>query len=121
MAFAIGLWFVFAFAFLFNCSQSFRSISLAPSQSSEVIPQRDIRITQVALGDELADASARNSIKISYMNRANFDGDGDDDDDDDDEEGAAKKLEDALTTTVLCSLTAGKVRLCHLLVVFHAT
>jgi FK506-binding nuclear protein len=64
------------------------------------VPQCDLRITNAALGDQLADASARTSVKVTYNTPVKVD----EDDNEDDENGP-----EPLTTTVLCSLTPGKV------------
>jgi FK506-binding nuclear protein len=60
-----------------------------------------LRITNVALSDELADANGRTSLKLTYASPGAVD---DDEDEDDDEEEEPK-----LVTTVLTSLTPGKV------------
>lgn len=70
---------------------------MAPGQPQAVIPQADIRITNVALGEEVADASGRTTVKFTYNTLIQVDTD--------DEEDALEPL----STTVLCSLTAGKV------------
>ena len=63
------------------------------------IPQSDLRITNIALGDELADASGRTSVKLTYQTPIKLD-----DNDEEDEESA-----EPISTTVLGSLTPGKV------------
>jgi FK506-binding nuclear protein len=68
------------------------------------IPQSDLRITNIALADELADASGRTSVKLTYQTPIKMNDD--EDDDDEDEEEALEPL----STTVLGSLTPGKVR-----------
>lgn len=91
-------------SFLLICTQYFcRSIALKPSDEPvSFIPQSDLRITNIALGDELADAASRTSVKLTYQTPVKLD-----DDDEDDEEDAPEPL----STTVLGSLTPGKVRL----------
>ncbi|KAF8633337.1 hypothetical protein AX17_004509 [Amanita inopinata Kibby_2008] len=81
-------------------SIGFWSQELIPGKEEVVVPITDLRITNVALGDELADASGRTTVKITYYPAGNVQ-DEDEDEDEDDE-----KLSE--TTTVLCSLTAGK-------------
>lgn len=75
-----------------------------PGQGISIIPQSDLVITNAALGAELADASGRTSVKLTYMRPIKVTDDEEDDDekDDDDEE-------DAQVEIVLCSLTPGKV------------
>jgi FK506-binding nuclear protein len=71
---------------------------LKPSKEPfSFIPQSDLRITNIALGDELSDASGRTSVKLTYQTPVKID--------DDDAESP-----DPLSTTVLGSLTPGKVR-----------
>jgi FK506-binding nuclear protein len=61
-----------------------------------VKPQSDLRITNAALGDELKDKSGRTTVKLTYPTAVTLDSDDDDG--------------DSLSSTFLCSLTAGKVR-----------
>ena len=65
------------------------------------IPQSDLRITNIALGDELSDPSGRTSVKLTYQTPIRLD---------DDEEDEDAESPDPLSTTVLGSLTPGKVR-----------
>lgn len=70
-----------------------------------VSPAADIRITNVALGDVVADASSRTTVKLTYPDPAGG-ADEDSDDDMEDVEDAPKEL----ISTVVCSLTPGKVQ-----------
>lgn len=63
----------------------------------------DVRITNAALGEDIADEKARSTIKLTYENIAPADID--DVEEDEEEELKAEKV-----TTVLCALTPGKVR-----------
>ncbi|KIY50143.1 FKBP-like protein [Fistulina hepatica ATCC 64428] len=81
---------------------SFWSLSLTPGKPEEVEPESDIRVAHVSLGDELEDESKRTSVKITYASRRVFDED-EEGSDNEDESGLAPK------TTVLCSLTPGKI------------
>jgi len=83
MAVAVALW----------------SVALTPGKTESIIPQSDLRITNVALGDELADASGRTSVKFTYNTPIKLSEDDEDDDD----------VPEPLSTTVLCSLTPGKI------------
>lgn len=65
----------------------------------EFIPQSDLRITNIALGDVLADPSGRTSIKLTYQTPVKLDSDDEDNED----------APDPISTTVLGSLTPGKV------------
>jgi len=97
---AIALWYVPRLAHLVKFSWVCRSLALKPSKEPfSFIPQSDLRITNIALGDELSDASGRTSVKLTYQTPVKID------DDDDDAESP-----DPLSTTVLGSLTPGKVR-----------
>jgi FK506-binding nuclear protein len=64
-------------------------------------PQSDLRITNIALGDELADESGRTSVKLTYQTPIKIE---EDEIEDEDEESP-----EPLSTTVLGSLTPGKV------------
>lgn len=64
-----------------------------------IVPQSDLRITNAALGEELADSTGRTTVKFTYNTPIAID------EDDSDEENTPE-----LSTTVLCSLTPGKVR-----------
>jgi len=69
------------------------------------VPITDLKISNVALGDTLADPNGRSTVKITYNAPAPHDSDDEDEDgEDEDEQPAIKEV-----TTVLCSLTAGKV------------
>lgn len=82
---------------------------MAPGEPVEVSPPGDVRITNVALGDVLADQSARTTIKLMYKSPSGGQ-DSDDEDEDEDEEKEDTDIE--IETTVLCSLTPGKVNSC---------
>ncbi|KAF8893978.1 hypothetical protein BD779DRAFT_1504605 [Infundibulicybe gibba] len=88
MAVAIGLW----------------SQKLTPGKAEVIVPQADLRITNVALGEEVADASGRTTVKFSYSSIPSH-VDSDDDEEGDDEDEVAP----AASTTILCSLTAGMI------------
>ena len=75
-------------------------MAVSPGKRVTVVPQADLRIVNVALSHELADASGRTSVTVTYDMLSKADEDGEDDDDD----------APSTTTTVLCSLTPGKVR-----------
>jgi FK506-binding nuclear protein len=72
---------------------------LKAGEKEVVIPQSDLRITNAALGDELKDKSGRTIVKLTYPTAVPLDSDDDDGD-----------SPEALSSTFLCSLTAGKVR-----------
>lgn len=77
------------------------SLVVKPGKPEVFQPIGDLRITNVALGHELADQNARTSLKFTYNKPTRID----DDDEEDNEEAQA--------STVLCSLTPGKVREDH--------
>jgi FK506-binding nuclear protein len=77
-----------------------RSIVLTPGQKETIVPQADLQIKNAALGEQLSDGSGRTTVKLTYQNPAVHD----DEVDELDEE-----TPEAEMTTVLCSLTAGKV------------
>lgn len=86
-------------------------VSADEEDPTEFSPPADVRITNVALGADLEDENGRTSLKLIFPTQGERDSDDeeeeeeDDDDDDDDL---------PLSTTVLCSLTPGKVRHAHL-------
>ncbi|THH19960.1 hypothetical protein EW146_g1320 [Bondarzewia mesenterica] len=47
------------------------SIAIKPGERESIIPQGDLRITNVALGDELQDDSGRTSVKLTYLRPVN--------------------------------------------------
>lgn len=81
-----------------------RSIVLTPGKAEVIVPQGDLQIKNAALPDKLQDGSARTSVKLTYQSLSSLD---DEDDEDEDEDEPPKG---PAVTTVLCSLTPGKVR-----------
>src|ERR1700727_1421735 len=77
---AIALWYVPKSNCLVKCSMSFRSLALKPSKEPfTFIPQSDLRITNIALGDELSDPSGRTSVKLTYQTPIKLDDDDEED------------------------------------------
>ncbi|KAI8992949.1 hypothetical protein BD414DRAFT_535538 [Trametes punicea] len=87
------------------------SYTAAPGEPSVISPAGDIRITNIALGDQLADESGRTTVKLIYRRPGADEEESDEESDEEDEENNDKKdKEDTdLVTTVLCSLTPGKI------------
>ena len=77
----------------------YRSIALKGGEEKSVELPVHVQVTNISFGEDLADATGRTVVKLTYSLPHN-----DDDDDDDDDEGALSR-----TTTVLCALTPGKV------------
>ncbi|KAI0633471.1 hypothetical protein C8Q77DRAFT_1115145 [Trametes polyzona] len=75
-----------------------------PGEPTVISPASDIRITNIALGDELADESGRTVVKLSYRRPGS-----DEPDSDEEEEEEEKNDNEELATTALCSLTPGKI------------
>lgn len=73
---------------------------LTPGQKETIVPQADLQIKNAALGEILSDGSGRTTVKLTYINPATID---------DEEEDEVDQPSPAEMTTVLCSLTAGKV------------
>lgn len=75
--------------------------------AQELTPPADVRITNVALGAELADQKGRTSVKLVYLPF----GDSDDEDEEEEEEGdeEAQASRGAPTETILCTLIPGQV------------
>lgn len=80
-----------------------RSVAVAPGEPVPVVPPGDVRITNIALGEELADESARTTVKLMYRTP----GASEESDEEDDEEDEEEDVE--IETTVLCSLIPSKV------------
>jgi hypothetical protein len=78
---------------------NYRSTVLKPGDTVEVTPPTDLRITNIALGEEVADANSRTSVRMIYRPPM---AEEDEDEEDKDDSGA-------LATTILASLTPGKV------------
>ncbi|KAF8638029.1 hypothetical protein AX16_010661 [Volvariella volvacea WC 439] len=72
------------------------SRALVPGKEEVIIPDEDICITNAALGDELDDSNSRTTVKLIYT--ASPDGEDEEDEEESEE-----------TTTILCSLTPGKI------------
>ncbi|KAJ3791020.1 hypothetical protein GGU10DRAFT_338461 [Lentinula aff. detonsa] len=86
------------------------SIAIAPwgvelegGKTVEIRPPSDLKITNVALGDVLADANERTTFKLGIPLLSESEDDEDDEDDEGNEE------EDKMQTLTICSLTAGKI------------
>lgn len=69
----------------------------------EICPEADVRITNIALTDELADASGRTTVKLNYT--------APEPSDESDEEDEDAEPSQRLVTTAITSLTPGKVSL----------
>lgn len=74
---------------------------MEPGKPVGIEPQADLKITNVALGHELKDASGRTTVKLTFQPPIQPESD----DEDDDEKPNSEPSE-----TILCSLTPGKVR-----------
>ncbi|KAI0674917.1 hypothetical protein C8Q78DRAFT_1009663 [Trametes maxima] len=83
------------------------SITATPGEPSVISPPSDIRITNIALGDQLADENGRTTVKLVYRRPGADEPDSDEEDEDEDEEKENDNAE--LSSTVLCSLTPGKI------------
>ncbi|KAJ6499186.1 hypothetical protein C8R45DRAFT_981442 [Mycena sanguinolenta] len=68
------------------------SCTVEPKKASTVNPPAAIRITNVALGDVLADSSARTTVKLTYGDN-----------------GAMEEEEPPKKSTFICALTPGKI------------
>lgn len=77
---------------------------MQPGEPVSILPPGDLRITNVALGDELADENGRSSVKLTYRGPPESEENDEESEDEEEEEDDAEPV-----TTVLCSLTPGKV------------
>lgn len=80
---------------------------LTPGEAEVIVPQGDLQIKNAALPDELQDDSARTSVKLTYQSLSSLD---EEDEGEEDEEDADEPPKGPAVTTILCSLTPGKVR-----------
>ncbi|KAL5523922.1 hypothetical protein ACEPAG_8095 [Sanghuangporus baumii] len=74
------------------------SVRVEPGKKASLTAQSDIRISNAALDAELKDQSARSSVKLTYVTPQSID-------EDEDEEESLPPT----TSTILCSLTPGKI------------
>ncbi|OCB86843.1 FKBP-like protein [Sanghuangporus baumii] len=74
------------------------SVRVEPGKKASLTAQSDIRISVAALDAELKDQSARSSVKLTYVTPQSID-------EDEDEEESLPPT----TSTILCSLTPGKI------------
>lgn len=81
-----------------------------------VTPPADIRITNIALSDQIADESGRTTVKLNYIIPSADDSEEEDEEDDEDDE---DEKPPRMMTTVLCSLTPGKVCSIYVPIFFH--
>lgn len=79
-----------------------RSIVLTPGLKETIVPQADLQIKNAALGEKLSDESGRTTVKLTYINPAKID-------DEEEEDEVDQNSAENEMTTVLCSLTAGKI------------
>jgi FK506-binding nuclear protein len=77
----------------------YRSITLEGGEEKQVELPAHVQITNISFGEDLADATGRTVVKLTYSVPHSSE-----DDDDEDEEDLLPRL-----TTVLCALTPGKV------------
>ena len=85
-----------------------------PGGAKNVIPLRDLRITNVALGEELVDENGRTSVRLVYIGPSADSDEEDEEDEKDEDKDEEKDDEDEGSSdavpTILCSLTPGKVK-----------
>ncbi|KAI5123635.1 hypothetical protein M0805_001668 [Coniferiporia weirii] len=77
------------------------SVRVEPGKKTKFVAQSDIRITGAALDATLADQNARSSIKFTYETPQRIDEDEDEEEED--------ETPPATMSTILCSLTPGKI------------
>ncbi|KAJ8077333.1 peptidylprolyl isomerase fpr3 [Marasmius tenuissimus] len=81
------------------------SHAIVPGKSESLIPGQDIRITNASLGEVIQDESGRSTLKLTFEKVSTGDSD------DEGEEKGEKGDDDisSLSTTFVCSLSAGKI------------
>jgi len=77
------------------------SIALEGGEEKPVELPTHVQVTNISFGEDLADATGRTVVKLTYSLPHTSDAD---DDDDEEDEGALSRI-----TTVLCALTPGKI------------
>ena len=83
-----------------------RSLEVKPGEATSFVPAADLRITNIALGEEIADENSRTTVKLVYRRPGAEEDDEEEEEDEDEDEDEEPKISSA----VLCSLTYGKVR-----------
>jgi len=78
------------------------SLDLVPGKTQVIVPQGDLRISNAALGEILADQNGRTVVKMTYSKLG-------ENSDDEDEGESEDENEESLSSLVLCALTAGKI------------
>ncbi|CCM00269.1 uncharacterized protein FIBRA_02299 [Fibroporia radiculosa] len=81
------------------------STIVKPGNPAELLPQSDLRITNIALGDKLEDESGRTTVRLIYRKITAEDSSDEEDDEKDEEDDDEHELEHV----ALCSLTPGKI------------
>ena len=98
-----------AFFVLFNNVLDIRSVKVEPDAAISIVPANDLRITNIALAETLQDSEGRTSVKLVYFNTSRDLDDEADEENGEEAEGGGEKVTEEPVTTILCSLTAGKV------------
>ncbi|KAI0743736.1 hypothetical protein C8Q80DRAFT_1272384 [Daedaleopsis nitida] len=93
MAIAVALW----------------SIEVTPGEPTVITPPADVRVTNIALGDEVADEKSRTTVKLTYRAPGGGQDSDDEEEDDEEEEDEEDEGKGRIATTVLGSLTCGRV------------
>jgi len=69
-----------------------------------------VQITNVAFGEEISDTNSRTVVKLTFESlTSGLDDDEDEDDEEKEKEPKSDHADEMIATTVLCSLTPGKV------------
>ena len=103
MVVALAVWQVKTrFFYVLAAKYWYRSIALEGGEEKPVELPTHVQITNISFGEELAEASGRTVVKLTYSLPQSSDDE--DDDDEDKDEDASPRM-----TTVLCALTPGKV------------
>jgi hypothetical protein len=91
-----------AFFYVLAAKYSYRSITLKGGEERPLELPTHVQITNISFGEDLADATGRTVVKLTYS--LPLTSDDEDDEDEDKDEDATPRI-----TTVLCALTPGKV------------
>jgi len=113
MTTVLGIWCVFTRQLQFNVHILHRHLIVEGGKARLFQTPTAVQITNVAFGEEITDANSRTVVKLTFDSLTSG---LDDDEDIEDREKAPKSddedegFADPKATTVLCSLTPGKVR-----------
>ena len=100
---------VYALIFLISAHVLARHLVVEGGKDRLFHTPTPVQITNVAFGEEISDANSRTVVKLTFDSLTSGMDDEDDEDEDEEKESKSDDADEKLATTVLCSLTPGKV------------